>query len=80
MHGLLGQLKRQQQLPSAVVTNVEGADETEELFANSSDIVEDALENTTAISDVFESSQPGTFYIFSITYSNFRTFFSNFFV
>ena len=59
MHGLLGKLKRQQQLPSAVVTNVEGADETEELFANSSDIVEDALENTTAISDVFESSQPG---------------------
>ena len=58
MHGLLGQLKRQQ-LPSAVVTNVEGADETEELFANSSDVVEDALENTTAISDVFESSQPG---------------------
>ena len=57
MNGLLGKLKKAQQVPSAVVTNVSGEDESEG-FGNTSEI-QDAFENTSGLSDVFESTRTG---------------------
>ena len=57
MNSLLGKIKKSQQVPSAVVTNVSGEDESEG-FGNTSEI-QDAFENTSGLSDVFESTRTG---------------------
>ena len=59
MHGLLGQLKNARP-PSGVVKNVQPASEdTEELFPSTSDVIDDGMQNTSALSDVFETTRTG---------------------
>ena len=57
MNNLLGKIKKSQPLPSAVVTDVSGENESEG-FGNTSEI-QDAFENTSGLSDVFESTRVG---------------------
>lgn len=47
-------------IPSALITNEVGIDDTTEIFGNTSDVLED--EHTSAISDVFETDAGKSFY------------------